>query len=139
MTEKTYTTLRVIVGIMFLFLCYYSYLSFFPFKTLIVKGATVEKSIHAGDVLYYTVDYCKYTDKPATVFRTLHSVDEKILVPFPSVVTISVPGCNQATIPLRTFPEIKPGTYYVLVDAVFEMSGQRKIHVIFKTDKFEIL
>lgn len=127
------------IGIIMLTTGYSSYLSFYPFKTLEVNSATIKvKEIKAGDLLTYTVDYCKYTDKPATVYRTLHSIDESQTIPFPSVSTISQPGCHVTDVPLQTFPSIKSGMYYLLVDVDFAINSQRDIHVKFITNNFEI-
>ena len=124
---------------MFSFVVYEAYLQFYPFRTLEVKSATAKTTlIKAGDVFIYTVNYCKYTDKPATVFRTLHNVDETSVVPFPSVSTISVEGCHTVDVPLQTFPTISPGDYYLLIDARFNINPQRETDVVFKTNNFTI-
>lgn len=139
MQKSFQITVYFTIFLMFVVLGYFAYLTLYPFKTLDVKSTTILTPIvKAGDVLMYRVDYCKHTDKSATVFRTLHSVDETRLVPFPSVSTVTLLGCHSADIPLQTFSSIPPGEYYLLIDAVFELTSQRTIHKIIKTDTFTI-
>lgn len=127
------------VAIITMVVLYNSFLSFYPFKTLVVNRAYVKtQTIKPGDVLTYFVDYCKYTDQPANVFRTFHSVDETRSVPFASITTITVPGCHVVEVPLQTFDTIEPGKYYLLVNVVFQINTQRIINVNFRTDDFEI-
>lgn len=128
-----------VVAFIGLWVIYSSFVSLYPYKTLVVNEAkAVTETVKAGDLFMYSVDYCKYTDKPATVYRTFHSIDESQLIPFPAVSTITVAGCNVAKIPLQTFVTIPPGQYYLLVDAVFQMNSQREIHVVFKTNEFTV-
>jgi len=138
MNKRLYYVMMGLIMLIILNIASNAFLSFYPYKTLVVKSATVDHSILAGDTLNYVVDYCKYTDKPASVFRTLHSVDETQVIPFPAVNTISVKGCNKTTVPLQTFANIVPGQYYLLVDVDFKMNPAREIHVIFKTNNFKI-
>lgn len=121
------------------FILHNTYQAFYPYRTLVVNNVTTQKSYQQNDTLYYQIDYCKYTDKPATVSRTLHSVDNLEVIPFPLVSTITLPGCRTANVPLQLYSTIKPGTYYVLIDASFHINPQRDMHVVFKTNNFEIM
>lgn len=137
-TIFNYIAWIVLISLFFL-LAYNFYQQFYPYKTLVINSATTKtESIKAGELFVYTVDYCKYTDKPAIVYRTFHSVDEKHIIPFPSVATITVTGCNIADIPLQTFPTIPPGEYYLLVDAKFQINERREVDVVFRTNTFQI-
>lgn len=128
----------ILLSFCFIGLGYLAYLSFYPFPTLVIKSAIVTKDIKAGEVLMYTVDYCKYTKNPAIVYRTLHSVDESIVIPFPSIETITVAGCNITHVPLQTFYNLKKGNYYLLVDVDFSINKLQDTHVLFKTTNFKI-
>ena len=130
----------LILAVIFLFIGYVFYLMFYPVKTLVVNEARViTHEIKPGDTFVYNVDYCKYTTKPAIVYRTFHEINEQMIETFPSVQTISVPGCHSTHVPLQTNINTPPGNYYLLVDVVFQVNPLQTQHVIFKTDNFKIL
>lgn len=124
--------------VMAIFIVHNSYQAFYPYKTLVINKVTTQESFRSNETLYYQVDYCKYTDKPATVSRTLHAIDESQSIPFPMVSTIAIRGCHVANVPLELYSTIKPGTYYLLVNVTFHINSQRDIHVSFRTNNFEI-
>ena len=118
---------------------YLAYLLIYPFRTLDVSNAYAINTPKAGETLLYKVEYCKYTKAPATVFRTLHTVDETAIIPFQSVSTITVTGCNVVSVPLQLYSTVPPGEYYLFVDVVFSINAIRDIHYQFKTTPFKIL
>ena len=129
----------LMLGLIFLGIFYIFFLLFYPFKTLTVNSSHALNTPKAGEVLMYEVDYCKYTTAPATVFRTLHTVDETSIVPFPAVDTISITGCNKVSVPLQLYPSTPPGAYYLQVDVQFKINALREIHYQFRTNPFKIL
>lgn len=139
MNKNDSRIMLVLLSLISIVVLYGMVLLFYPFRTLVVNESTAKtQTIKAGDVFVYTIDYCKYTEKPAIVSRTFHKTDESVSVPFPFVNTISVEGCNITDVPLQTFPTITPGTYYLLVDVEFKINVLRNVHVIFQTNEFEI-
>lgn len=139
MNKILYRLMFAIVVMIGIFVIYANYLILYPVKTLVVSSAVaVTKEIRAGDLFIYRIDYCKYTQAPAVVYRTFHMADESHIETFPSVETISVPGCNTTKVPLQTYFTMPSGTYYLLVDAVFQVNVLRQEHVIFRTDNFTI-
>jgi hypothetical protein len=134
---KNYIIGAILISI-FIVNCYFMYLTFYPFKTLVVNEIHTINSPKSGGTLLYSVDYCKYSDAPSTVYRTLHSEDESQIVPFPSVTTISILGCHRVTVPLQLFPSIMPGRYYMTADAVYKLNPYREIYYKFQTPVFTI-
>jgi hypothetical protein len=111
----------------------------YPYKTLEVYNVTAKTPIvNAGENLIYTVDYCKFTNASSVVFRTLHSADDTSIVPFPSVMTVSVKGCHKVDVPLTIYKETPPGIYYMAAVAIFKINSLRDISVSFRSNNFEI-
>jgi len=135
---KEYTIYALIVFSNF-FVIYLGYLMIYPFKTLEVYSAVATNEPKAGEVLLYEVDYCKYTPAPAIVYRTIRSVDEKSIIPFPSVDTITDIGCKKTSIPLELLDTIPAGEYYLSVNLSFKVNAFREINYQFRTEPFNIL
>ena len=127
---------------LYIFVGYFFYLLLAPIKTLKIKSATViTKEINPGDLFVYKVDYCRYTNKGAIIYRTFHEINERNTITFPSVQTVTIVGCAATKIPLQTYKdsEVMPaGEYYMLVDVVFQINVLRTEHVVFRTDNFKI-
>lgn len=122
-----------------------SFIFWWPTPTIDFKSITVNtKEIHLGEVFSYTVQYCKYTNEPGIVYRAFHSVNKfpkEEIIAFPAVNTVSVKGCNTASISIPTTanPDYIPGEYYMTVDAVFTINGIKPIHRTAQSDSFLIL
>lgn len=112
------------------------YQAFYPFKLLEIKSITIKtKVISPGGLLVYVSDYCKHTDQPAIVYRTLHRIDESRIETFPAVQSVSIPGCHKTEVTLQTYATILPGEYYLLGNAIFTLQN-RTLQVPFKSDTF---
>jgi len=135
---KEYTIYALIVFSNF-FVIYLGYLMIYPFKTLEVYSAVAINEPKAGEVLLYEVDYCKYTTAPTIVYRTLRSVDEKSMIPFPAVDTITSTGCKKTSIPLQLLDTVPAGKYYLNINITFKVNAFREINYQFKTKPFNVL
>lgn len=132
-----YVTVSALIGMLCVTI-YFSYLSFYPFKTIVIHDVTASDT-KAGDTLYYIVDYCKYTNIPSTVFRTLRAADDTAIIPFPEVTTVAITGCHKVTVPLTIYPNTPAGLYYLQGDAVFHVNQIRDIHIQFRSNNFNVL
>jgi len=140
MTRYLYTLGIIAIASALFLVVYVAYLLFYPFPTITISEATVlTKEVKAGGNILYKVTYCKYTDSPATVYRTFHLIDESVSVPTPAVQTISKLGCNVVQIPLATFETMPKGEYYLYVDIEIKKNPIRIIHTTFETDTFEVI
>jgi hypothetical protein len=92
------------------------YWTYFPFKTIEFKSLyrTEQITYHKGDQTHYVVDYCKYTNAPATIIKEF--VDGlKFSVESPQAV-LQV-GCRSQEIDM-TIPETLPYGRYRLHNVV---------------------
>lgn len=116
------------------------YQQFWPFKTLKINSVTVlTPTVKGGELFEYSVDFCRYTDKPITGYKTLVSVDNSN-PPFalPSATAVTPLGCRAVVVKVPIFVATPPGLYYISVDAEVQINPQRSIGVKFKTDNFTI-
>lgn len=122
---------------------YMLFMGLYPFKTIDVKQpATVLTAIvDAGDVLKYEVDYCKYTDAPAIITKTLISSDENpaplnyTLISYSNDLPI---GCGKFINDLPIPQYIQDGDYYVKISIEYRLNFlQTKTHE-FRTESFYV-
>lgn len=118
---------------------YVAYLLFYPFSVLDVNATSViTLSVPRGGTMYYLVDYCRYSEAPAIVYRSIHTTDETSIATFPAVASVAIPGCHKTRVPLQIDLNTATGTYYLIADVRFHVNAIRDIDVVFKTDKFLI-
>lgn len=135
-----YKSVLGIILFMGVVMAYNTYLRFYPFKTIVVSKVRVLTSeIKQGEEVKYEVDYCRFTDAPATVYRTVQSTrnpDDRYSLPITN--SISVPGCHtlQRSIPID--PSIPPGEYYIKVVSIYEVNEYQKSKYEFTIGNFKI-
>jgi len=114
------------------------YWTFYPYKTLEFKQDTFpveNKVIDPGGNLIYSVDYCKYTDLPATVSR---SFADSLLFPMQSMTTNNRKGCgvNRVVIPIPESLEL--GDYFMIIRYQYQVNPIRQITLVKQTDGFTV-
>lgn len=128
-----------VLGI-FLNLAYIGYLLFFPFKTIEFKNKpfpVLNSPVSAGTVVKYKVDYCRYTNVPSQVTRTLVG---------PTLVTISEDsastdvGCRSLVSSTVLIPDYVPeGIYHVKLNFCWQVNPLRNICEETGTQDFRVV
>lgn len=113
---------------------------FWPYKTLEFKQdkfPIINKTIHAGDLLFYSVDYCKYTDLPALVARHIVNGYDYTMTP---TVTDRPVGCHSVIISFILPKETPPGKgYHADMIYQYQVNPLRTILIKHSTENFEVL
>ena len=123
---------------------YVAYALFWPVKTLEIKNfsyghpiAVSTPVVHPGDVLKYTLEYCKYRDTSAIVHRTLLDGQIIILVDKPGNLPL---GCNTTEVDTTVIPDtINPGRYYLDVSVDYQVNFLRVQRTHYYTDYFQVV
>lgn len=141
---KRYLTFTVAVwflavGIM-LNVFYIAYLAFYPFKTVSFKTQPFpvlnQQPIKPSSVLEYEVDYCRYTQAPSKLTRTLTG---------PSLITLVAdtatgePGCRKTKVNNVIIPTYAlHGTYYLKINVCYQVNPLRNICKQVRTQDFKV-
>lgn len=121
-----------------------AYSLFWPVPTLVINNFSQEKPIpvkdsivHPGDRLEYTLDYCKYTDAPSNVHRTM--IDGQIITLTDTVGQLPT-GCHVVTVKTAIVPTtINPGKYYLDVTVSYRVSILRTVYIHYHTTYFTVI
>lgn len=127
-------------GVLYAFWCI-----FVPVKTLVINNFSYTAPIHvetptlhAGDLLKYKLDYCKYTDAPATGRRLL--VDgQQIPLTNPKVSSPLLKGCHiiEREVPIPN--TVNPGRYYLDVEIDYDVNPVHIERVYYYTEYFQVV
>lgn len=130
--------ITIIMATIFLF--YIFYLLVFPFKTIEYKNQPfpiIGKEFHPGDVVPFTVDYCRYITGYS---YTIAGIEDGIVSTLGTKSVISIPGCRTMVsrfwrIPLNT----AKGRYRLVFVSEFHISAIRIIDVTSETQMFTVM
>lgn len=109
----------------------------YPFKTIELKTPlkTDKQTYNAGDILYYTLDYCKYTKAPVHISR---AYVDSVIYSTPDIEAQNPTGCRKSLISIPV-PNLPTGMYYLRVSYSYEVNPIRKITSTFNTNLFQIV
>ena len=114
------------------------YLAFWPTQVMkpnIQPYKISQSVIEAGQVIYFTADYCKFKPLPARVNRSI--IDTNIIFLAETVTNLDT-GCKKANtfvlIPLNT----PPGTYYIQSTLTYRLNPIHEVSYRLVTEKFEV-
>ncbi len=121
-----------------------AYSLFWPVQTLVINNFSQEKPIqitntvvNPGDRLEYQLDYCKYTDAPSTVHRTM--IDGQIITLTDTQGQLPA-GCHVVTVKTAIVPTtINPGKYYLDVTVSYRVSLLRTVYIHYHTTYFTVV
>lgn len=130
----------LVAGILFN-VTYIGFLALYPFKTIEFHNEPFPimntQPIKAGEPLQYVVDYCRYTDVPSHLTRTLTG---------PTVITIvqdtatADTGCQKVTVTNTVIPSYAPaGKYYLKIEVCYQVNPLRNICHQVRTKEFEVV
>jgi hypothetical protein len=116
------------------------YWQFYPYKVLVFnneKFPMIQTQVHAGDMLTYEADYCKYMDLPATVTRHIINGFDYTM---PSTITDRTMGCHVINVSFILPKETPTGKgYRAEVIYKYEINPLRTIIIKHSTVDFEVL
>ncbi len=121
-----------------------AYSLFWPVPTLVVKNFSENKPIpvkntvvNPGDRLEYQLDYCKYTDAPSNVHRTM--IDGQVITLTDTQGALPA-GCHVVTVKTAIVPTtINPGKYYLDVTVSYKVSLIRTVYIHYHTTYFTVV
>jgi hypothetical protein len=131
--------INILLSIMVVSTLYIGYLLFEPITPLVIKNQPAKilsKNIKAGDIMYYRVDYCRYSNKSARVYRTITG---DVNIPTPSIETITKLGCSFANVPIQIPFGTPKGIYHININIEFDINEFRTIVVNFITEDFKVI
>lgn len=118
------------------------YLWFFhgnpPAKFLQEVMPTDKKEYMHGEVIELKADYCKYVEKPETVY--MQFVDGIVFEVGENKVINSPKGCGKLWNPIIRIPDkLPPGEYFLRGQSVYQVNFLRDRTVEWKSDWFRVL
>ena len=138
MNKTTYyaiwTVLITAMGLIFLF----AFWMIYPYKPLVFnsKFSFGNKIFRQGGVLWYTSDYCKYTNSSTIVSR---SFVNGIIFTTPTITTARPKGCNKIVLGIDIPKELPVGTYHLENTYSYKVNPLRTVIVKQKSDNFQII
>lgn len=111
----------------------------YPYRTFELqtdKLEVVNKEVMPGEKLYYKSYFCKYTNKPAIVSRTLVN---DYLIHYSTFYSNYPEGCHNITIGIDIPTSASPGDYFVRVVLEYKVNPLRHIQVTLESEPFVIL
>lgn len=116
-----------------------------PVKTIVINNFSYTQPIHvdtpvlhAGDILKYTLDYCKFTDVTPTTHAILVDGQQIPLTPGPQGTGL-LKGCHSIQ-RLVAIPEtINPGRYYYNKELDYQVNPFRTEKIYYYTEYFDVV
>lgn len=129
--------------LMAIILLWVNYSLFWPVQTLEIKNfsspglVTVASSTYQrGTPLGYVLDYCKYSNYPVKVTRTL--VDGQIITLSNSSGYLPL-GCHKTLVETAVIPDsVAPGLYYLDITVDYTINVFRTETVHYRTNEFTV-
>lgn len=120
---------------------YVGYLLFHPFKTMDVvepiKIVNENKEVKVGEPIKSELEFCRYTDRIATVTTVLEG---PIQITYPPKESRLDPGCRTIVGGSTSVQEYTPpGEYRLKIVAEYKMNPIRTITKVFYTEEFNVV
>jgi hypothetical protein len=136
--KSTHIIALVSMIIIFIIFAIFMYWWVYPFKTStqIQPYVVVNKEVKQGELLFYVMDYCKYTKVVPTVERQFI---DGIIYNVPSSNAQIKYGCGKITNSIKVPSTLPAGIYYVHATVTYQINPIRTIVEEYKTEKFEVI
>lgn len=109
-----------------------------PYKVVTVNQMptfTTQK-VRAGEVIKFTLDYCKHINVPALVTRQL--IDRQVIF-LPEMITNLPIGCSKGEREIQLPPMMPPSTYYLHMTTTYKVNPLRSITYVWDSNHFEVV
>lgn len=110
-----------------------------PYQPIVYKDAVFpisHKTVHAGSMVHYTVNYCKNMDIPAEVTREF--INELIFVT-PTTISNRPVGCHSIEISVLVPSELPTGHYLMRQHYTYQVNPIRTITITKDTEAFFVM
>jgi len=138
--DKSITILLFVsLGISFIFVLLVLFWVLFPYKPLSINNhpyPVITKEVKKGDALLFKMDYCKYTDKKATVTRRF--IDGLLYV-MPDITAVNEAGCRKQLISEEIPQNLPAGEYIMDFYYTYKVNPIREVTVHAHTQKFQVI
>jgi hypothetical protein len=130
----------LIIVAMFFSSCIYIVFLFwwvYPYKTIELNKPyrIINEVIKAGDILYYEVDYCKFTEASGRIDRQFI---DGLIYTMPGVIATLPCGCHKFIQGITVPENLPPATYHLRVYSSYEVNPIRTITNQFDSETFII-
>ena len=138
--DKSITILLFVsLGISFIFVLLVLFWVLFPYKPLSINNhpyPVITKEVKKGDALLFKMDYCKYTDKKATVTRRF--IDSLLYV-MPDITAVNEMGCRRQLVSEEIPQNLPAGEYIMDFYYTYKVNPIREVTVHAHTQKFQVI
>jgi hypothetical protein len=129
----------VSLGVSFIFVLLVLFWLIFPYKPLSINNhpyPVITKEVKKGDVLLFEVDYCKLTDKKATITRRF--IDSLLYV-MPDITAVNEMGCRRQLVSEEIPQNLPAGEYVMDFYYTYKVNPIREVTVHAHTQKFQVI
>jgi len=138
--DKSITILLFVsLGISFIFVLLVLFWVLFPYKPLSINNhpyPVITKEVKKGDALLFKMDYCKFTDKKATVTRRF---TDSLLYVMPDITAVNEAGCRKQLISEEIPQNLPAGEYIMDFYYTYKVNPIREVTVHARTQKFQVI
>jgi len=138
--DKSITILLFVsLGISFIFVLLVLFWLIFPYEPLSINNhpyPVITKEVKKGDVLLFEVDYCKLTDKKATITRRF--IDSLLYV-MPDITAVNEMGCRRQLVSEEIPQNLPAGEYVMDFYYTYKVNPIREVTVHARTQKFQVI
>jgi len=129
----------VSLGVSFIFVLLVLFWLIFPYEPLSINNhpyPVITKEVKKGDVLLFEVDYCKLTDKKATITRRF--IDSLLYV-MPDITAVNEMGCRRQLVSEEIPQNLPAGEYVMDFYYTYKVNPIREVTVHARTQKFQVI
>ena len=129
----------VSLGVSFIFVLLVLFWLIFPYEPLSINNhpyPVLNKEVKKGDVLLFEVDYCKLTDKKATITRRF--IDSLLYV-MPDITAVNEMGCRRQLVSEEIPQNLPAGEYVMDFYYTYKVNPIREVTVHARTQKFQVI
>ena len=103
---------------------------------LVINSFTLDSDIvEAGESLRYTIDYCKYTNRPGIISKSLVN---GVVIDYSPIITNANKGCFKGSGSIRIEPFISPGKWSIKWTASYQLNIFKLWSLTEISDQFEV-
>lgn len=92
--------------------------------------------VRAGETVSFELDYCRFTNVPSTLSRSIRGDNVYHLEPF---TTVGKKGCREMVVSVVLPEDITVGTYYILTVNETQVNPLHRIVTPFETQPFTVI
>ena len=129
----------VSLGVGFIFVLLVLFWLIFPYEPLSINNhpyPVLNREVKKGDVLLFEVDYCKFTNKKATITRRF---TDSLLYVMPDITAVNEMGCRRQLVSEEIPQNLPSGEYVIDFYYTYKVNPIREVTVHARTQKFQVI